>query len=135
MAGSSSDATSGALRSKVPGGYTCPPTVRLLAATGDYSTADLSHLHTALRRTSKPISGAYIGCFEDSAQRDLQVSKGRMAESSVDQCAALCQGYLYFALQDRTECYCDNDFEGSHRRPTHFHAPVYFSIGNHQGNI
>jgi hypothetical protein len=42
----------------------------------------------------------YIGCYEDSSERDVEVNMGRMEESTVEQCATLCESSAYFALQD-----------------------------------
>lgn len=59
----------------------------------------------------------YVGCFEDSGERDIEFNMGRMEDSTVEKCEALCSEYPYYALQDRTECYCDNAAPEGSRLP------------------
>ena len=50
----------------------------------------------------------YIGCYHDTPHRDLPVGVGRFHTANT--CRLACAGYLYFAIQDRDECWCGNAY-------------------------
>ena len=51
--------------------------------------------------------GIFLGCYEDhSKKRDFDVEKGRCDSMTPRQCAALCRGFEYYALQRHDECRC-----------------------------
>ncbi|PRP84595.1 hypothetical protein PROFUN_09268 [Planoprotostelium fungivorum] len=51
----------------------------------------------------------YVGCYKDDGNRDLT---GKYTENvgSVAQCASICQGFSYFAVQYSTQCFCGNSY-------------------------
>lgn len=49
----------------------------------------------------------YVGCFTDSRNRVLPVSKGK--PGSLQACRQACAGYTYLGLQHYAECFCGND--------------------------
>jgi len=64
---------------------------------------------------------SYIGCYVDSAERDLN-GQGPSAVPSVpleaaNACAEACAGFQYFGLQWVNECFCDNDYGGLGEEP------------------
>ena len=62
------------------------------------------------------VSGyTYIGCFIDSADRDLEVRGATLDAATSNralQCANSCLGYMYMGMQWTNECFCDNDYGG-----------------------
>ncbi|XP_032240472.1 WSC domain-containing protein ARB_07867 [Nematostella vectensis] len=55
----------------------------------------------------------YMGCYKDTIPRDL-VYGIRISGQTPLKCLAKCLqlGYMFFGLQDTTECRCDNDYGG-----------------------
>lgn len=52
-----------------------------------------------------------IGCFiDEDPMHDLTGRSMSMANLSVESCASYCTGYTAFAVEDRTWCYCGNDY-------------------------
>jgi len=57
----------------------------------------------------------YIGCFNDSHDRDLKHKKGNFAVGDREHCFKACQdaGYQYAGLQGKGQCFCGNSY-GKH---------------------
>ena len=51
----------------------------------------------------------YIGCFVDDFSRDLNSASS--GQSYVHNCAQACIGYIYFAMQDGSTCFCGNAYQ------------------------
>eukprot|EP01051_Picozoa_sp_SAG22_P014695 SAG22_NODE_1821_length_3512_cov_3.979197_1_plen_729_part_10 len=61
----------------------------------------------------------YLGCFVDSANRDLEGPASSVPQVPVDAanaCAVNCAGWQYFGLQWVNECFCGNTYGGQGAR-------------------
>merc|ERR1711871_1038211 len=60
----------------------------------------------------------YVGCYRDNeGQRDLPVGSVRVTAvplSAANECAAICDGYTYFGLQWKWECFCGNSYHNGY---------------------
>ena len=75
----------------------------------------------------------YIGCYKDRRNRDLKKRFGsRYHDHSY--CLAKCQGYKYFALQYKGECWCGNSYGKYGKHRSHGKCTMEGrSGGNHNG--
>jgi len=71
--------------------------------------------HKFFAQTLTPDKYKKEGCFKDAHARDLPTLVGRGV--TTEECAARCEGYSYFGLQYRRECWCGNSF-GKHGKAT-----------------
>jgi len=60
----------------------------------------------------------YVGCFTDSFDHDLPISKGIQ---SFEGCAQQCEGSKYFGRQGAKECFCGDSY-GKHPKSKHCHC-------------
>jgi len=65
---------------------------------------------------SSDIRYGYIGCYIDSADRDLNGSQITTSSFTRDTCRTICAEWKYFGLQHRGQCFCGNSFS---RTPAH----------------
>lgn len=61
------------------------------------------------RRTGISVPHAYIGCFVDDSNRDLEEGPKQYGYDP-SSCAVACKGYKYFALQNNGWCVCGNAY-------------------------
>ncbi|MCU1276854.1 MAG: copper radical oxidase [bacterium] len=62
-------------------------------------------------RPTTPSAPVMIGCYVDeAAMRDLTGRSMSAANLTVESCNAFCSGYSAFAVEDRTWCYCGDQY-------------------------
>jgi len=75
----------------------------------------LQPIHSMSLALKDPIStgldDGYVGCYIDSANRDLPVLiTGESGPFNQQTCATACSEYVYFGLQSHGQCWCGNAF-------------------------
>jgi len=52
-----------------------------------------------------------LGCYSDAQARDLSyLATGASSTLTVENCAQMCSGYLFFGVQDGNQCFCGNNY-------------------------
>ncbi|KAI9812453.1 MAG: hypothetical protein M1827_004684 [Pycnora praestabilis] len=107
--------------------YLMSPVISGQTTTGDTtSTSTLSasasqYSYTFDSSIITPVGDyTYEGCYNEisTAQRALTGPPMINAPVTVESCAAFCNGYTYFGVEDGDECYCGNDiYPGSQLVP------------------